>query len=184
MTWLRRRPTRADANRRPGRRSGCIRGAPSAPPRRARCGRDPSWWSSASPRSRIRASTQHEIEGVLRAPAVGRGVGERTDDLQEFDDRGGPAVGHEQRQRVRMTRADDEAAAVAVGVHRHRCLAKSRRGLLLTQQLGNSIHLPEGGIRDDLWVAGFQHGDQRVGRAQVDTDRLGRAVLPSARARG
>lgn len=44
------------------------------------------------------------------------------------------------RIHARNVEADDEA----VGVHRHRCLAKSCRGLLLTQRLGNSIHLPEG----------------------------------------
>ena len=46
------------------------------------------------------------MKGVFRAPAMGRGIGERTDGLQEFEDRAGPAMGHDQRHRVRMTRTD------------------------------------------------------------------------------
>ena len=46
------------------------------------------------------------MEGVLRAAAVGRRIGERTDDLEQLEDRARPAMGHDQRQRVRMMRAD------------------------------------------------------------------------------
>jgi hypothetical protein len=45
------------------------------------------------------------MEGILRAPSMGGGIAERTNDLQEFYDRAGPAVGHEQRQGVLMRRA-------------------------------------------------------------------------------
>ena len=48
---------RASPSRRPGRRSGCSRGASSAPPRRGRCDRDSSPCPSACRRSRSRAST-------------------------------------------------------------------------------------------------------------------------------
>jgi hypothetical protein len=40
------------------------------------------------------------VEGVLGAPAEGRRVRERVDDLQEFDDRARPPVRHEQRQGI------------------------------------------------------------------------------------
>jgi hypothetical protein len=46
------------------------------------------------------------VEGDLGAPAMGRRVCERTDDLQELDDRAGPSVRHEQRHGVVMRRWD------------------------------------------------------------------------------
>ena len=46
------------------------------------------------------------MERVLRAAAVRRGIGQRIDDLQLLDDRAGPAVGDDERQRVFMLRAD------------------------------------------------------------------------------
>jgi hypothetical protein len=51
-----------------------------------------------------RQGRQHEVERVLRLPAVSGRVGQRADGLQEFDDRAGPAVRHDQRQRVLMRR--------------------------------------------------------------------------------
>ena len=39
----------------------------------------------------------HDVEGVLRAPAVGDGIGERAYHLQELQRRAGPAVGEDQR---------------------------------------------------------------------------------------
>ena len=48
----------------------------------------------------------HDVEGVRGAAAVGRGIGERLDDLQLLDDRAGPAVRHDQRQGVFVLRAD------------------------------------------------------------------------------
>jgi hypothetical protein len=49
---------------------------------------------------------QHEVEGVLCVSAVGGRVSERTDGLEQLDDRAGPAVGHDQRQSVLMPRPD------------------------------------------------------------------------------
>jgi hypothetical protein len=47
-----------------------------------------------------------EVECVLGRSAVCRRVGERFDHLQQFEDRPRPAVGHDQRQRVLVARAD------------------------------------------------------------------------------
>jgi hypothetical protein len=47
-----------------------------------------------------------QVEGVRRATAVLRGVGERLDDLQLLEDRAGPPVRDDQRQRVLMLGAD------------------------------------------------------------------------------
>jgi len=46
------------------------------------------------------------MEGVLRARAVRRWVGERVDDLELLDDRAGPPVRDDERQRAVMLRAD------------------------------------------------------------------------------
>ena len=51
-----------------------------------------------------RQRRDHEIEGVGGTRAVRGGVGERTDDLQLLDDRAGPAVGDDHRQRVLVPR--------------------------------------------------------------------------------
>ena len=57
----------------------------------------------------------HHVEGVLRGAAVGRRVGERADDVEHLDDRAGPAVRDDQRQRVRVRRPDvDEVDVEAV----------------------------------------------------------------------
>ena len=48
----------------------------------------------------------HHVEGVRCAAAVGGGVGERVDDRQQLDDRAGPPVGDDDRQRVLVFRAD------------------------------------------------------------------------------
>ena len=48
----------------------------------------------------------HQMECVLRAPAVGGGISERLDDLQLLDDRAGPPMRHDQRQRVLMLGSD------------------------------------------------------------------------------
>ena len=47
---------------------------------------------------------QHEVERVLGASAVRGRVGERADRIEQLDDRAGPAVGHDQRQRVLVPR--------------------------------------------------------------------------------
>jgi hypothetical protein len=41
-----------------------------------------------------------DVEGVRRVAAVGGGVGERAEDVEELDDRAGPAVGDDERQRL------------------------------------------------------------------------------------
>jgi hypothetical protein len=46
------------------------------------------------------------VEGVRRAAAVSRGVGQWIDDLQLLDGRAGPAVGDDERHRIFMSRAD------------------------------------------------------------------------------
>src|SRR4029453_17993467 len=53
-----------------------------------------------------------QVEGVGRVAAVGGGVGERADDVQELHDRAGPAVGEEQRQGVGFGGADVEEVDV------------------------------------------------------------------------
>ena len=52
-----------------------------------------------------RQGGDHEVERVCCAAAVGGGIGQRIDDFQLLDDRAGPAVRHDQRQRVWMLRA-------------------------------------------------------------------------------
>ena len=47
---------------------------------------------------------QHEIERVLGPSAVRGRVGQRPDGLEQLDDRAGPAVRHDQRQRIRVRR--------------------------------------------------------------------------------
>ena len=49
---------------------------------------------------------QHQVERVLGAAAVSGRVGQRADGVQQLDDRAGPAVRHDQRQRVLMPRPD------------------------------------------------------------------------------
>jgi hypothetical protein len=46
------------------------------------------------------------VEGVLGGAAVRGRVGQRADGLEQLDDRAGPAVGHDQRQRVLVRRLD------------------------------------------------------------------------------
>src|SRR4026208_826164 len=58
---------------------------------------------------------QHEVERVLRVSAVRCWVGEGANGLEELDDGAGPAVGHDQRQRVLVGRLDvDEVDVHAV----------------------------------------------------------------------
>ena len=49
---------------------------------------------------------QDEVECVLGGSAVSGRVGQRADGLEQLDHRAGPAVGHDQRQRVLVLRAD------------------------------------------------------------------------------
>ena len=48
----------------------------------------------------------HEVEGVRCAPAMRRGIGQRLDDLQLLDDRAGPSVRDDHRQRILVLRAN------------------------------------------------------------------------------
>ena len=62
---------------------------------------------------------QHQVERVLGASAVRGRVGERADRLEQLDDRAGPAVRHDQRQRVLVPRPHvDEVDAGAVDLGR------------------------------------------------------------------
>ena len=55
------------------------------------------------------------MEGVLGAAAVRGRVGQRADRVEQLDHGAGPAVGHDQRQRVRVRRLDvDEVDVHAV----------------------------------------------------------------------
>ena len=53
-----------------------------------------------------RQGRQHQVECVLGVAAVRGRVGERADGLEQLDDRAGPAMRHDQRQRVLMPRPD------------------------------------------------------------------------------
>jgi hypothetical protein len=46
------------------------------------------------------------MEGIRSAPAMGRGVSKRIDDLQLLDDRTGPSMVDDQRQRILMRRTN------------------------------------------------------------------------------
>jgi hypothetical protein len=59
------------------------------------------------------------VEGILGAAAVGGRMGERIDRPEQLHDGAGPAVGHDQRQRVLMRGADvDEVDVYAVDLGR------------------------------------------------------------------
>ncbi len=45
-----------------------------------------------------------DVEGVLGSATVGRGIGQRGDDFEEFDDRARPSVRQNDRQRIRVFR--------------------------------------------------------------------------------
>src|SRR3712207_5171345 len=58
-----------------------------------------------------------EVEGVGGVRAQNARIGQRTDHLEEFHGRAGPAVGEDQRQRIRLRRADvQEVDVLAVDV--------------------------------------------------------------------
>jgi hypothetical protein len=63
----------------------------------------------AGERGRERESGQrrdHQVERVRRVGAVGSRVGQRADHIEELDDRARPAMGQDQRERVRLGRPD------------------------------------------------------------------------------
>src|SRR5213078_3869431 len=62
---------------------------------------------------------QHEVEGILGAAAVRGRVRQRADGVDHLHDGAGPAVGHDQRQRVVVGRLDvDEVDVHAVDLGR------------------------------------------------------------------
>ena len=64
-----------------------------------------------------RQRRDHDIERVFSVPAERGWIGERADDLQLLDDRAGPPVRNDYRQRVRIFRADvDEMNIESVDV--------------------------------------------------------------------
>ena len=66
-----------------------------------------------------RQGRQHQMECILGGAAVRGRVGQRADGLEQLDDRAGPAVRHDQRQRVLMPRPDvDEVDLHAVDLGR------------------------------------------------------------------
>ena len=71
----------------------------------------------------------HEVEGVGGARPVFRGIGERVDELQLLDGRSGPAVGDDDRQRVRMLGAGVDEVDVDPVDLRHE--VRQRREALL-----------------------------------------------------
>jgi hypothetical protein len=71
------------------------------------------------------------VEGVCLAAFVPGGVGERLDDLQLLDDRAGPAVRDDERQRVLVARPDVEEVdveAVDLGGEVRQCPRLGARG--------------------------------------------------------
>ena len=53
-----------------------------------------------------RQGRQHQVECIAGGATVGSRVGQRADGLEQLDDRAGPAMRHDQRQRVLMPRPD------------------------------------------------------------------------------
>jgi len=64
-------------------------------------------WSSSQPVVvGLPENWNHHVEGIRCAAAMGGRIDQRVDDLQLLDDRPGPAVRNDQRQRVLVLRAD------------------------------------------------------------------------------
>ena len=81
----------------------------------------------------------HDVERVLCAAAVGRRVGERADDVQQLDDRAGPAVDEDQRQRVLVRRADVDEVDVEASISVTNC----GRAFSLDSNLRKSYSVPQ-----------------------------------------
>ncbi len=63
---------------------------------------------------------KHEVKGILGAPAVRGWIRKRPDRVEQLDDGAGPAVRHDQRQRVLMLRPDvDEVDVRTVDLGRN-----------------------------------------------------------------
>jgi hypothetical protein len=67
-------------------------------------GPQPEAWFSRKPVARHRRN--HQIEGVHRTGAMCRRIGQRIDNLQLLDNRAGPAVRHDERQRALVFRTN------------------------------------------------------------------------------
>ena len=62
--------------------------------------------SGRAPREAVmRIGRQDEVEGILGASAMGRGVGQWADNLQKLEQRARPAMRHDHRQGMGMLRA-------------------------------------------------------------------------------
>ena len=97
---------------------------------------------------------QDEVERVLGVAAVRGRVGQRADGLEQLDDRAGPAVGHDQRQRVLVRRAHvDEVDVHAVDLGRE-----------LRQRVQSRLEAPE-------VVFGRPVAHQRLHRRELHTLR-------------
>ena len=70
------------------------------------------------------------VEGVGRVAAVGAGVGQWPDHLEELHRRAGPAVGQDQRQGFRLGRADVQEVDVLAVDGRHELRELVQSGLL------------------------------------------------------
>ena len=66
-----------------------------------------------------RQGRDHDVEGVLGPAAKPGRIGERTDELDLLEDRAGPPVRDDQRQRVRVARADVDEVDVDPVDRRH-----------------------------------------------------------------
>ena len=88
-------------------------------PRRRNSGRAPADLGRLAGEAVAGNGRQHEVERVFGASAVRGRIGERADGLEQLDDRAGPTVGHDQRQRVLVIRLDvDEVHVDAVDLGR------------------------------------------------------------------
>lgn len=83
----------------------------------------------------------NDIEGVCRATAIGRGIGERTNNLHQFQDRSRSAVRDDQGQGIRLTRADVDEMDVEPVDRRH----KLRQGVQFR------LHLPPVVVRPPVF---------------------------------
>ena len=74
------------------------------PPCRRDSGRAPADLGRLAGEAVAGNGRQHEVERVLGASAVRGRIRERADGLEQLDDRAGPTVGHDQRQRILVLR--------------------------------------------------------------------------------
>ena len=123
------------------------------------------------------------MEGILGAATVRDRVRQRPDSVEHLDHRAGPAVGHDQRQRVVMRRADvDEVDVHAVDLAAIPLRAIVERndldpGLVDDVIMGNVGQVGEQGYnvgRNALLAAGFP---ESVPGVTIDRHRVDRATI-------